>query len=253
MKKQLNAVVLLLFLPLFFFTIPSFGQVAINQDGSPPHSSAILDINSEDKGLLIPRVSLSGPNNAAPITDPVVGLIVFNTGPVLPQGIYYWRGTGWTEFITDEEPFTGAAYAEIYEVNESGTDLTLSTNSFTPWNSAWQGAYDGDLVIDTINGISSRIQVNSSGNYQIDVSCSFNGDNNHIVNGSVFLNDVKFPRVSFFQVLNSNDATTASASGIVTLQEGDYIDLRFKSSKNNKDISLQVANLRLTKIGDPVN
>lgn len=249
MKKQLIAGILLLF--QFFFATLSFGQVSINQDGSPPHSSAMLDINAEDKGILIPRVQLSGAQIADPIVDPPLGLIVFNTGPNLPQGIYYWRGSSWTEFITGAEPFTGAAFAEIYEVNESGNVMTLSNSGYTPWNSAWQGAYDGDLVIDTINGTSSRIIINSAGNYQIDVSCSFAGDNNHTVNGSVFKNDEKFPRISFYQTLNSNDATSASASGIVTLQEGDYIDLRFKSSKNNKDISLQVANLRITKIGDP--
>ena len=251
MKKQVNAGILL-FLQFFFATL-SFGQVSINDDGAPPHSSAILDINSEDKGLLIPRVQLSGAQTADPIADPQTGLIVFNTGPNLPQGIYFWRGNSWTEFITGAEPFTGAAYAEIYEVSDPGTTISLDNSSYTPWNSAWQGLHDGDLVIDTINSTSSRITVNSSGNYQIDISCSFAGDNNHTVNGSLFTNDDKCSRISFYQNLSSNDAVSASASGILSLQEGDFVDLRFKSSKNNKDISLQVVNLRITKIGDPRN
>ena len=140
MKKQVIAGILLS--SLSFFATLSFGQVSINQDGSPPHSSAMLDINAEDKGILIPRVQLSGAQIADPIVEPPVGLIVFNVGPILPQGIYYWRGSSWTEFITGAEPFSGAAFAEIYEVNESGTTLNLSNNTYTPWNSAWQGAYD---------------------------------------------------------------------------------------------------------------
>ena len=32
-------------------------QVGINSDGSSPDSSAMLDVNSNDKGLLIPRMT----------------------------------------------------------------------------------------------------------------------------------------------------------------------------------------------------
>jgi hypothetical protein len=58
MKKQVNAGILLLF--QFFFATLSFGQVSINNDGALPLISTILDNNSEDKGLLIPRIELSG-------------------------------------------------------------------------------------------------------------------------------------------------------------------------------------------------
>ncbi|MCW3110959.1 MAG: hypothetical protein JWQ09_5465, partial [Segetibacter sp.] len=35
----------------------TFAQVAINTDGSAPHTSAMLEVKSNIKGLLIPRMT----------------------------------------------------------------------------------------------------------------------------------------------------------------------------------------------------
>ena len=51
-----------------------FGQnVGINEDNTQPDASAMLDIKSSNKGLLIPRVQLDDVNNASPITNPASG------------------------------------------------------------------------------------------------------------------------------------------------------------------------------------
>ncbi len=50
--------------------------VSINEDGSDPEASAILDLQSQDKGLLVPRMAQ---NQITDIQDPANGLIVFNT------------------------------------------------------------------------------------------------------------------------------------------------------------------------------
>ncbi|HOZ78141.1 MAG TPA: hypothetical protein PLY34_09105 [Ferruginibacter sp.] len=41
------------------FSLPLFSQVAISSDGSAPHPSAMLEIKSTNKGLLVPRSSSS--------------------------------------------------------------------------------------------------------------------------------------------------------------------------------------------------
>ena len=51
-------------------------SVAINTDGSSPDASAILDIKSAGKGLLIPRLDSS---SRKAITTPANGLMVFDT------------------------------------------------------------------------------------------------------------------------------------------------------------------------------
>ena len=66
----------LLFLMLFFGLLASSqAQVSISSDGTDPHESAMLDVNSTDKGLLIPRMSSA---ERATIVNPANGLMVFD-------------------------------------------------------------------------------------------------------------------------------------------------------------------------------
>ncbi len=60
---------------MFLVIIAGFSQVAINKDGSSPDASAILDVKSTDKGVLVPRMILS---ESESISNPANGLIVFN-------------------------------------------------------------------------------------------------------------------------------------------------------------------------------
>jgi uncharacterized protein (TIGR02145 family) len=78
-----------------------FSQIGINNDGSAPASSAMLDVNSSNLGVLLPRIVLASANDASPVTSPAIGLLIYNTansgiGPnrVCP-GIYQWNGLRW--------------------------------------------------------------------------------------------------------------------------------------------------------------
>lgn len=77
-------------------------RVAINSTGALPNASALLDVDaspSNDKGLLIPRVSLTDVAVYAPITGtPVTSLLVYNTNAAMTGGglgYWYWDGTNW--------------------------------------------------------------------------------------------------------------------------------------------------------------
>src|SRR5215831_4689990 len=79
--------------PLFFClaTTFCFGQsVSINTDGTLPSASAMLDVKSTTKGLLIPRMTLAQRNA---IASPATGLLVFQSDIV--PGFYYYTGSGW--------------------------------------------------------------------------------------------------------------------------------------------------------------
>lgn len=78
--------------------IPAFQlrsqNITITDDsGYVPESSAMLDIKSEARGILIPRVT-SDQRNAIP--DPANGLLVFDTDI---NAFYFYNGTTWN-FIT---------------------------------------------------------------------------------------------------------------------------------------------------------
>lgn len=64
-------------------------SVAINTDGSAPDASAMLDVSSTTKGLLIPRVSSS---DREAITSPAVGLMIYDT---TEAALYYYTGAAW--------------------------------------------------------------------------------------------------------------------------------------------------------------
>lgn len=84
------------------FVILSFGLlaqgVAINTDGSNPDASAILDVKSNSKGVLIPRMTLS---ERSSISTPASGLLVYQTNGT--SGFYFYDGSGWVRLATGSE------------------------------------------------------------------------------------------------------------------------------------------------------
>ncbi len=69
-------------------------QVGIQTD--TPDASAMLDIVSPDKGLLIPRLSLTADlSSQAPVNAPATGLLVYNAGSNQAEGFYFWTGSQW--------------------------------------------------------------------------------------------------------------------------------------------------------------
>ena len=85
-------------------------SLAVNTTGATAHPSALLDINSLNKGMLIPRISLTGINDVTTITAPQTSLIVYNTNAAIiggsGLGYYYFDGIKWVKMIDDATPKT---------------------------------------------------------------------------------------------------------------------------------------------------
>ena len=58
------------------------------------NASAILEINSTDKGVLPPRMTNVQRTN---IVSPAIGLMVYCTDSI--EGLYIYKSTGWTFII----------------------------------------------------------------------------------------------------------------------------------------------------------
>ena len=65
-------------------------QVAVNTDGSSADPSAMLDVKSTDKGILIPRMDSL---QRVSIAGPATGLLVYQTDAT--SGFYFYNGTEW--------------------------------------------------------------------------------------------------------------------------------------------------------------
>ena len=68
--------------------------VAVNTDNSSPDPSAMLDVASADKGVLIPRLT----NAQRDAILPVTGLVIYNTSA---NYIEFYNGSAWYQLITN--------------------------------------------------------------------------------------------------------------------------------------------------------
>ncbi len=81
---------LLMLIALFTYNIVIGQNITITDDQShTPDSSAMLDVFSTHKGLLIPRLTSDQINN---ISDPATGLLVYNSEE---NTFFYYTGTEW--------------------------------------------------------------------------------------------------------------------------------------------------------------
>lgn len=108
-----------------------------------PNSSAALDITAANKGILPPRVALTGITDVATVTSPAAGLLVYNTATagtapnnVVP-GYYYYTGTRWLRISNtgnaagDMQYWNGTQWV-ILPAGSTGQTLTMC-NGVPTW------------------------------------------------------------------------------------------------------------------------
>lgn len=145
--KNLSTLVIALTLCI---TITAAQGVAINIDGSVANSSAMLDVKSNNRGLLIPRIALTGTNDVTSISSPAASLLIYNisntTGSnFVSPGYYYWTGSLWARLVTSSN--------------------TNSSSWLTTGNSA---TTDSINFIGTTDAVPLNIRVNNMRSGRID-------------------------------------------------------------------------------------
>ena len=110
---------------LLFIGMAAQAQMAITNDGTDAHPSAMLHIKSTTRGLLMPRLT-STQRNA--IAAPANGLMVYDTD--LGATFFFRQGTGWVQMITNASSTTNA-WSTTGNVGLSSTNF-LGTLDNTP-------------------------------------------------------------------------------------------------------------------------
>ena len=124
----------LLLKTVFIFSIGYAQQgVAINADGSNPDNSAMLDIKSTAKGILIPRLTSL---QKTAIVSPATSLLIYQTDG--STGFYYYNGSAWT-------PVSSAAQGPLSGWSTTGNAGIDSTINYI-------GTSDGRPLIGKVNG-----------------------------------------------------------------------------------------------------
>ncbi len=109
----------------------SFAQVGINT--TSPDPSSILDVSATNKGILFPRVALSGSTDINTISNPAVSLLVYNTassGGVVP-GFYFWNGTKWNSITNTLTGNEGSGNSWSLTGNDIQAGKFLGTTNYT--------------------------------------------------------------------------------------------------------------------------
>ncbi|MGD1890252.1 MAG: hypothetical protein ACFB15_06605 [Cyclobacteriaceae bacterium] len=90
---------------IFASSYLSAQSVVISEEDANPAQSAILDVQSTDKGMLVPRMNR---NQRDAIGSPAAGLLIYQTNDT--PGFYYYTGSSWEALkstggggITEEE------------------------------------------------------------------------------------------------------------------------------------------------------
>lgn len=172
-----------LLVTLAFFTQAQ--NVAINNDGTTAHTSAMLDVKSITKGFLMPRMTSA---QRSAIASPIIGLLVFDTDT---KTMWAYDGANWKNLYTSGGlalPYTQSVNLATpgFLVNNVGTAAGIEATSSNEFGMALSGkttgafgwglfAYSSRPGAKTINAIT-------------DSGTVFHGENNYVSNTNTLMN-----------------------------------------------------------------
>ncbi len=116
--------IILLTMAMIFSVTELYCQVAVNSDGSTPDNSAMLDVQSTTKGMLVPRLTAA---QRDAIASPATGLLVFVTDD---NTFYYYSGSGWIKLLSTSNPDDDWQISGSY-VYVTGKSVGIGTSSPT--------------------------------------------------------------------------------------------------------------------------
>lgn len=130
-RKILSSFTILFF--CWFLGGPLLAQVSVNTNGDDPDPSAILDVESSELGMLLPRMSEA---ERLSISSPARGLLLFDTEPG-NNGFYYNAGNteapNWNRLATADQTSVTVCDSRIpvdSVLNASGTIVISEPGSY---------------------------------------------------------------------------------------------------------------------------
>jgi hypothetical protein len=150
-RLKIKQMRLLIIAGFYFIAGPFvFAQVAINNNGSPPANSAILDVQSASKGILIPRMTFAQRNA---IQNPEDGLILFCTdcSPDGTGAISIFQGGKWSILVLNcyqpNPPSSGNSVPSTNQITWKWTHTPIATGY--KWNVTNDFNSATDMTSDT--------------------------------------------------------------------------------------------------------
>ncbi|MGH1388240.1 hypothetical protein [Kordia sp.] len=119
---------------LLYFSLTPITNAQVGINTTTPADGSMLDVTSTEKGMLIPRISISDLSTIAPVTGgSTESLLVYNTNATTGIGFYYWNSSAW---VPVGDPFfwkttgnTGTSTTNHFLGTTDNNGLRIKTNN----------------------------------------------------------------------------------------------------------------------------
>ena len=107
-----------------------FSQVKIGDNPKSINGDAMLEVESTNKGILLPRIALKSTTSSSPLKSFTAGMIVYNTSSSndLTPGLYYSDGKKWIKGNTNVTSTDSASQQGVFWTTKGNN--TVSSNNF---------------------------------------------------------------------------------------------------------------------------
>ena len=242
---------LLLAIAALGISFSSFAQVKIGNNPTTINAGSVLELESTNKGLLLPRIALTNTTTWGLLGTSAAGMHVYNTNvgitsgttaggknyPVLTDkvGEYYWDGTGWVALGRDG--FTSPVQVKM----NVGPDQNLAINSVFNTINFPTTEYDVSL-----NKVGNTVVIPTPGLYNITSAVywaalggsggawglyvNINGVDSPIAGGSVVYGVSDFTFATVYKRLNAGDVVmirmlTQQTAGTFTVRGSGFLSV----------------------------
>ncbi|GAA4799007.1 hypothetical protein GCM10023330_00300 [Litoribaculum gwangyangense] len=228
---------------LFGINYHCYSQVGIGT--TSPDPSSILDIESNNGGLLIPRLSST---QIASIPNPANGLLVYNTDLNIFQ--FNYGSTVTPNWLRTSRKLS---------VKCSNTDTTTDVNNNAAINAPIMGSlnWNDDISIYNVDTVNNTITINQTGRYRITVNVSLITT----VNGARFTPEMwleingtqrgTFGSTGYIRINNNHEESSLHITEVFNLNSGDIVSVAIVRTANAGVVTLRTvgsSNIYIEKI-----
>lgn len=214
----MNLLKLLFYFTFLLLVFPLDAQLGIGT--TQPHPSAILHIQSSNKGLLLPRLNLSNRMDNTTIPNPANGLLVYNRtaagsppNAVLANSFYFRQLNVWQKFssISEISPLKNSRQFVLASTTPqlfTATQINnLNTNTLYEVPISWA---PGEIVVDNPDDIefqsdNQTLRIKNTGIYRVLSNYSFNAGR------AVTTYNSNYTSITFSVMVSKNNGSTWSA------------------------------------------
>lgn len=219
----------------------NFAQIGIGT--TTPDPSAMLDVASTDKGLLVPRLTTA---NIEAIENPATGLIVYNTDN---NAFQFNSGTIdapiWSSISQESEDEDVVSVHKSLKYSNTNTSTNVNQNGviFPVFGNLEWNDDNGLFEVNTSN---NSLTVNEAGKYRIIANASMNVSSSFFSYSSpefrLLVNNVEegsYGSTGFVIGSSGHAESSIHLNEIILLEAGDVLKVEFSRSAGSGNATLR--------------